>query len=80
MKSLERILETLRRHREEIMQRFHIVKIGIYGSFVKGEENEKSDINIYVEFDLDKLTFEKYLEFIEYLDIKKEIKESIVYV
>jgi len=68
MENLEKILETLRKHRDEIIQRFGVVRMGIYGSFVRGEESEKSDIDIYVEFDLDKLTFEKYLELIEYLE------------
>jgi len=35
---------------------------------VRGEETSQSDIDIYVEFRLEELTFDKYLGLIEYLE------------
>ena len=51
----------------ELEEKFAVLRIGIYGSFAEGKETEESDIDVYVEFDMDRLTFDKYLELIEYL-------------
>ncbi len=50
MKTLEEIRATLSKHKEELIQKYNIKEIGIFGSFVKGEQKNKSDIDILVEF------------------------------
>ena len=44
-------IETLRNHEQEIKERFAVRRIGLFGSFVRGEETKKSDIDILVEFE-----------------------------
>jgi len=56
-----RILKLLREHKDEL-RKFGVKKIGVFGSYAGGEETAKSNIVIYVEFYIDELTFEKYLE------------------
>ena len=34
----------------EILKRNHIVRAGIFGSYARGEQNGKSDIDILIEF------------------------------
>lgn len=68
MKSLQELIKILEAHKQELKERFGVLKIGIFGSVARGEETEKSDIDIYVELDLEKITFKKYLELVEYLE------------
>ena len=46
----EEILDVLKSHREELRQRYDIVKIGLFGSYAKESAGPESDIDIYVEF------------------------------
>lgn len=49
-KSLEEIKDILNKHREELRQEHKITEIGIFGSYVRGEQKKKSDLDILVEF------------------------------
>jgi hypothetical protein len=44
------IEEVLRRHRALLFERFRVSRIGVFGSFARGEQTEGSDIDILVEF------------------------------
>jgi uncharacterized protein len=46
-----KVIDILRSHEEEIKERFAVKRIGLFGSFVRGEETKESDIDILVEFD-----------------------------
>ncbi len=43
------ILEFLRSHKDEMYEKFGLVKIGLFGSYVRGEQREDSDIDLAVE-------------------------------
>jgi uncharacterized protein with HEPN domain len=49
MKTLQEIQATLKKHRPTLRNKFKIKRIGIFGSYVRGEETKKSDIDILVE-------------------------------
>jgi len=68
MREIDRIMRILKEHKEELKRDFSVKKIGIFGSYTKGEQTPESDIDIYVEFDMKSLTFDKYLELIDYLE------------
>lgn len=51
MKTVEEIREILEDHKDEVRRRYKVREIGIFGSFVRGEQNKRSDIDILVEFD-----------------------------
>jgi len=55
-------IETIKSRKKLIAKKFGISKIGIFGSFARGEENENSDIDILVEFMKDRKTFDNYME------------------
>jgi len=44
------ILETLAKHQDEIRQKYKAEVKGLFGSFVRGEEREDSDVDILVDF------------------------------
>ena len=45
------ILSTLISLKAEIKDRYFVRKIGLFGSVARGDSNEKSDIDLLVEFD-----------------------------
>jgi len=50
MKTIKEIEETIKKHEKELEERFKVKRIGIFGSYARGDQNEKSDIDILVEF------------------------------
>ncbi|WP_297462321.1 nucleotidyltransferase family protein [Thermococcus sp.] len=50
-KKLEEIEAILRKHKEELRERFGVRSIAIFGSYARGEETELSDVDILVEFE-----------------------------
>ncbi len=57
-------LEVLKKHEDVIKKKYGVKKIGIFGSFARGEGKEGSDIDVLVEF-------EKTVDFFEFLDLKE---------
>ncbi|MCS7283434.1 MAG: nucleotidyltransferase family protein [Anaerolineae bacterium] len=45
------ILDVLRRHKSELSEKYGVRAIGIFGSCVRGEQTETSDVDVLVEFD-----------------------------
>lgn len=45
------ILSILRAKKAELQQKYRISELGIFGSYARGDFNEKSDIDILVDFD-----------------------------
>ena len=62
------VLNTLKHHDKTIKSRFGVKKIGLFGSFIRGEELENSDIDILVEFEKGQKTFDNYMELKFYLE------------
>jgi predicted nucleotidyltransferase len=50
MKPQDGIRQTLKKFKPILKDRFKVKEIGIFGSYVRGEESEESDIDILVEF------------------------------
>jgi len=61
------LIEILKDHESEIFRNFGVSKIGIFGSFARGEENFESDIDIFVVFSPGKKTFDNYMGLKNYL-------------
>lgn len=45
------ILDFLKIHRNEMVEEFGVTKIGLFGSYVRDEQKEDSDIDIAVEIE-----------------------------
>ncbi len=50
MKNLEEIKEIIRQHKQELEQKYKVKTIAIFGSYVRNEQREGSDVDILVEF------------------------------
>lgn len=78
MKSLNEIENIIKDHKSELTEKYHIAEIGIFGSYVRGEQNENSDIDILVEYDpkvkislLDRSTLKNYMS--DLLNVKTDV-------
>ncbi|MBF0559951.1 MAG: nucleotidyltransferase family protein [Nitrospirae bacterium] len=91
MKTLEEIKTILRNHKYEVIQKYKISELGIFGSFVRGEQKRRSDIDIIVDFyeipDLFKfIELERYLQrllntkvdLVDKQGIKPQLKDIIL--
>ena len=50
MKGIEKILKTLEGLKETIFTKYKVSKIGVFSSYIKGEQQDMSDIDILVDF------------------------------
>jgi len=51
MKSRDQILAFLKQNKKLFRDRYHIIRIGLFGSYAHGEQNVNSDIDLLVEFE-----------------------------
>ena len=54
-------LSLLRGHEPVLRERFGVARIGIFGSFARGEERPDSDVDVLVEFRKGEKTFDNYM-------------------
>ncbi|PWR69863.1 nucleotidyltransferase family protein [Methanospirillum stamsii] len=50
MKKKEEVISVLKEKRPHLIQKYHITKIGIFGSVIRNEAGPESDIDILVDF------------------------------
>lgn len=55
-------ISTLKEHEKLIRQKFGVKRIGIFGSFARGEEREDSDLDVLVVFEEGQKTFDNYMD------------------
>lgn len=86
MKTKEEIISVLKEKRSDLIQKYHITRIGIFGSVMRDEAGPGSDIDILVDFSddaslLDHSGLKIYLErvFGESVDVVPEraIREEL---
>lgn len=68
----EKIIRILNEHKGEL-KRFSVKRIGIFGSYVMGNQKENSDIDFVIEFE--NPTLDNYMELVDYLEdlFKKKV-------
>ena len=62
------VLTLLRQHESILEERFGVKRIGIFGSFVRGDERPESDVDVLVIFQKDEETFDHYMDCKFYLE------------
>lgn len=77
MKNLKEIKEMLENLKEEIRRRYRADVIGIFGSYARGEQSEKSDIDILVRFHEDATLFD-FVGLSIFLEEKLGIRVDVV--
>lgn len=51
MKTKDQILMFLTQNKDLFHDKYHIIRIGLFGSYARGEQNTDSDIDFLVEFE-----------------------------
>lgn len=64
----ESILTAIRKNRSELSA-FGVQSVGLFGSYVRNEQTENSDIDLLIDFDPKKETFDNYMALCDYLDL-----------
>ncbi len=78
MRTFNEIKEILNNHRDILKERFGVKEIGIFGSYVREEPQESSDIDILVEFLDGYKTFDNYMDLKFYLEDLLNLKVDLV--
>ena len=66
MLTKEKIIELLQQNRTYLYTAYGVRRIGLFGSYAKGQPDETSDIDVVVEFERP-IGF-RFIEFAEYLE------------
>ena len=69
MKTREEIEKTLKRIKSLVGEKFKVKKIGVFGSYLHGEQSEESDVDILVEF-YEPIGW-------EFIDLKEFLEETL---
>ena len=77
--TLEQITKILKKKKAEIQQKYKVKDIGIFGSYVRGEQKSRSDVDILVEFSEEDIPgLYKFIEFEKYIEQIKRKKVDLV--
>jgi predicted nucleotidyltransferase len=71
MKTFEEIKKKIEEHREELISRFKIKEIGIFGSYARGDQDETSDVDILVDYS------DEHISLFDVLDVKYYFEELL---
>lgn len=78
MTTKEIILSTLRTHKSEF-GKFGIQTVGLFGSYIREEQSNKSDIDLLIDFTPDKENFNNFMAACDYFEkIFKDEKVEII--
>ena len=78
IKTKREIMKILKRREGELTHEFKVKEIGLFGSYIRGEQNKKSDIDILVEFTEQGITFDNYMNLKFYLEELFSAKVDLV--
>jgi uncharacterized protein len=71
------IVEIIRSSKSEMESRYGVKRLGLFGSYIRGRQRKKSDIDILVTFGRDIDLFD-FLDLREYLESKLNTKVDLV--
>lgn len=76
-RNVSQFIEILREHFPEISRKYKVNYLGIFGSYIRGEQDSESDLDILVEFDEAPGLFE-YIRLEDYLSEILGVKVDLV--
>ena len=77
LKDADYFINILRQHLPEIREKYSVSYLGVFGSYVRGEQKSDSDLDLLVEF-CEKPGLFEYIEFEYYLSDLLGIKVDLV--
>jgi len=78
VKTLEEIKQWLLQHKSLLQEKYQVRELGIFGSYVRKEQTEASDVDILVEFSQTPSLL-KFVNLENYLSDKLGIKVDLVH-
>jgi len=75
--SLDEIVRTLKVNMPDLAERYGVKRLGVFGSYVRGEADEDSDLDILVEFE-DAPTLWEFIRLERELGDKLGVKADLV--
>ena len=73
--SIDQIVEYLKRNKRFLYDRFGVTRMGIFGSFVRGDQVASSDIDMIVDIEKARKNIHSFLQLKRYLE--KELEKKI---
>lgn len=70
MKNIEEIMKVIQLHKEDLRKEYGVKEIGIFGSYIRGEQNDKSDVDILIEL-------EKPIGFVRFMKLENRISDLL---
>ena len=61
-------INILKEREGEMRIKFHVSRIGVFGSFARGEGRKESDVDVLVEFEEGFKTFDNFMDLKYYLE------------
>lgn len=77
MKSVDEIKKILLEHKNDMERKYNVKELGIFGSYVRGEQKEDSDLDVLVDFSKP-IGFFKFIELEEYFENLLNVKVEMV--
>jgi uncharacterized protein len=75
--SLKKIMEELRQQMPELERRYKVKTLGVFGSYIRGEQHKGSDLDLLVEF-YEPPSLLKFIEMEYYLSDLLGVKVDLV--
>lgn len=76
--TLDDIKNIILAHKQELLDKYNIKSIGVFGSYARGEQTEESDIDLLVDLTTEDMNFFLFLEAEEFLSNLFNIKVDLV--
>lgn len=70
MKTIQDIERILAQEKGRLKEEFHVLSIGVFGSYARGEEQPGSDLDLLVEFD-------EPIGLFRYIDLEDHLSELL---
>ena len=70
MKTFEEIKEIIQEHKKDLKKEYGVKEIGIFVSYVKGEQKAVSDVDILIEL-------ERPIGFVKFMKLEKRISDIL---
>jgi len=77
MKKADEIIRKITQCKPELKSGFQVKEIGIFGSYIRNEQNKNSDLDVLVEFEEEPGLF-KFMELENYLKTILRVKVDLV--
>ena len=77
MKTINEIEKIIQRHKQELNEKYGLITIGVFGSYVRGDQDSESDLDVLVEVRRP-MGFVKFIKLENYLSELLGVKVDLV--